>query len=648
MCVRWFKIDLTREGHLADDQLVARLEAAQATSGGADGSAQLGEPEDGGADKVGGKESDQNDVEEPSKSNSSSKRTTQPDESERPAPIAAEGAAAGHTMVEGSSELAAEVRQSEVDAVKDQSADAAATEPAALDDEVAQIVAEEEAKEGVPASPDPIRAISPLPPSGRASPAARTTTTTTAGRDEDEGLNPPEVETQPAALDEEVARVVVEEERKENLDTGGTGTGRISPLPPSREKSPHGQVQVETPPLPTSALPDDDVMDLDNGADEGETDGAGPSKKREREKEEETVPAPKRPRAKEREAVPLPDSLSHLLHPPTSTLYLANLRRPLLHPALHSYIYEEASPISDPRLPEPRNPFASTEYPGLWLSGIKSHAYATFSSIQEAVNTAQRIEGQIWPEDTGGKLHVEFVDDDIVRDLVDKEEAAWANGRQKLNLKISKGQDGEVKFEFEGAGSIGPGPSRGDRSRNGNGPLPLAGPGPSSVGIRGQAGFGGRQPAAGGMPLTGSNSIAPAPRTGINGHAPRSAPTGPASRDGRDASGPGTIPASRGLPPHMHSDRIRAYGLGDGGRAGTEADRSQRREGRDRYRDGDRGRYPDDRRDTRDVREPPRRAGGGDSWRPGDAMGERKGVLEKRTKTRPGLLWAEGPDGRSR
>lgn len=460
----------------------------------------------------------------------------------------------GHVMVEGSPEKASEIRQLEAEIIKSPETQIIADlQPAALDPEVAAIIAEEEMKDTIPPSPEPIRSLSPLPVSA------------------------------------------------------STETERI-----------------QTPPL-------DDVLDL--GEDEG-------SKKRPR--DVDMAPAPKRPRR--RNFPPLPESLSHLIHPPTTCIYISNLRRPLLLPALHEYLFPdldgpESASSSKPStlLPSPRNPFSSEEHPNVWLSGVKSHAYAIFESVDQALLTVKRIEGKQFPEETGAELKIEFVDEDEITRLVEREEQAWANGRQKLDLKVAKEEDGGYRFTLEGAGNI---DSRSSAMRH---------TGPSQRGGRVNGpgmGMASRQMPMTGRPLTGVNAV-PA---GVNGRG------GGAGSFGRDAGssqyannngsysggGGGRYPprggfgggsnqahmGSRGAPPRSDS------GYRD--RSGPSGDAYVPRAGaRDRDRDaGSRnGGGVDSYRPRSRSRD---RNGGVDSYRPGGEGNER------RTSATPNLNWKEG------
>lgn len=436
----------------------------------------------------------------------------------------------GHAMVEGAAETAEEIHERIEEQVKKAKEDV--SQPAVLDDEVAEIITREEIKEQLPPTPSPPRAISPAPPSGR-----------------------PSREATPTRRDEAMSVGVGEEEEEEEVE----------------EVEEKGPAVVQTPPLPTASLPADTSDHIS---------------KRPREDDDVSVPGPsKRSRPGKIYDKPLPSSLSHLLHPPTSTLYITNLRRPLLLSTLHDYI-DPSSPSHDGILPPPRGPFASEDTPGLWLSGIKDHAYATYPSIDEALEVAERIENVTWPEDTGSALHVEFIPDERVLDLVQKEEIAWANGRQKLSLRIEKLDGGEWDYRLEGASSV--------TTANGRrGPIaqPLGARIPS-----GPAGFNDRSR---GPALSGANAI--------GGRPPSNAPSGPAGL--------------RSRPGGFESDRLPVRN-GDMGRFGRDQPPL------------DPGRF---------GRDGPSRGGFG-----GRPDVGRFGMANKVTRTRPGLAWREGPGAHAR
>ncbi|WWD19259.1 hypothetical protein CI109_103717 [Kwoniella shandongensis] len=356
---------------------------------------------------------------------------------------------------------------------------------------------------------------------------------------------------QPAALDKEVAEVLTKEEGRDVLPPTPSPPKSLSPLPLEEKQDAMKaddvvkKTEVEevmTPPIPVAGLPPlDEKKAVMTGSAEADEDmqidaddqDAESSKKRER------SPSPSEPKPKrQRQHLPLPASLSHFVHPPTSTLYITNLRRPLQLSALHELLNPSTSQSAT--LPSPRGPFASDDYPGLWLSGVKDHAYATYVSPDEAISVAEKIDGMKWPEDTGDKLKVDFVDDDALFGLVEREEAAWANGRQKLTLKIIN-QDGEYKFELEGSGGLGLGRIPQPRG----GPIAIArdAVGPPLTGVRGP-------PRA--IPLTGVNAIGGPSDIGPRGVV--GAPTGPGGRGmGLGIRGRGGGLSGHAQPPHLAS-----------------------------------------------------------------------------------------------
>lgn len=426
-----------------------------------------------------------------------------------------EGDGVGHPMVEGAPEAVAESEEmvGHVDTKLEEEA-----EPAALDTEVAEVVAKEESKVDLPPTPQPLRAISPMSVEDELESQSKE-----EAKDHSSPTPSPKQPISPVSVAEEREPVTKEdhqvdedmeidepadqEETKEELISAvPTEPTTLTPSPglaqedgqteaPETLKADGKQLDTErgdipTPPLPTTGLPSEDELER---------------RKRER-SDSPIVPEPtKRPR--KAYTTPLPASLSHLLHPPTSTMYITNLRRPLIHSALHDYLFPTSSPPSD-RLPSPKPPFASADHPNLWLSGVKDHAYATYPSIEAALAEAERIEAQKWPEETGEQLHVEFIPDELVRGLVEREEFAWASGRQKLTLRIKppEDEDGEVLIELQGGGAIG---STSRMGRTGAPAVGLARPPPPGL-VRPH------QPL-----LSGTNAIRPPP--------PPGAPTGPSA-----------------------------------------------------------------------------------------------------------------------
>ncbi len=61
--------------------------------------------------------------------------------------------------------------------------------------------------------------------------------------------------------------------------------------------------------------------------------------------------------------------------------------------------------------------------------------YTTESATLQA---AESVQGTVYPADHGQPLEVSFLPPDIIPDLIARERAAWAAGRQRLELHISK------------------------------------------------------------------------------------------------------------------------------------------------------------------------------------------------------------------
>lgn len=111
-------------------------------------------------------------------------------------------------------------------------------------------------------------------------------------------------------------------------------------------------------------------------------------------------------------------------HPPTNTLYIRNLTRPLQPSNLRSYLVALATP---------------SEIPGsediltlLHLDTLRTHAFAVFTSVSAAVRVRRALHGTVWPEEPVRKeLWVDFVPESKVADWIRiEEESAAAGGRR--------------------------------------------------------------------------------------------------------------------------------------------------------------------------------------------------------------------------
>ncbi|WWC90569.1 uncharacterized protein L201_005505 [Kwoniella dendrophila CBS 6074] len=390
-------------------------------------------------------------------------------------------------------------------------------EPAVLDEEVAKVIAEEEIKElELNSTPSPPKRLSPLPLDqkekdkevGKVMVDGYPENPTFKHHEPPKPIDKDIINTEPKILDKEVATVIAEEEMKDYTPPTPSPPKRISPLPKTVDKD--DDDQDEDMQIDADDDDDDNVRNPTNGEQKGES-----SRKRLRSGSRSPSPSSSsRVENKAKKArisnIQLPESLSHIKETPSSVLYIANLKRPLLHSTLHSYLIPFKSNLAE--LPKAKMPFSQDEYEGLWLSGVKSHAYATYPSVEDAIQIAEKIENRKWPEDTGDRLKIHFIPEDKLKELIEKEESAWSNGRQKLTLKVIEPQEnndgeGEWKYELIGSGGLGrlPNASTSSNKRNerdipGNlRGIPPSGPSARNVG----PGLGGRAT----IPLTGVNAI---------------------------------------------------------------------------------------------------------------------------------------------
>ncbi|CED82574.1 RNA recognition motif domain [Phaffia rhodozyma] len=304
-------------------------------------------------------------------------------------------------------------------------------------------------------------------------------------------------------------------------------------------------------------------------------------------------------------------------HPPTRSLYITNLRRPLPDEALRSLL--------DPFGPIDHHAGYSggddESDGGWWLSPVKSHAFVSYmdaASAKRAYEGLQSLEGFPPEAIDPPALKVEYLSTGVIPSLVDQEEASWRGGRKKLNLIIRKessvnqqGTDHWV-FEYKSAGDVS---LVGNRRPTGGIPNigfrpPAGGGGPSafrpSSAVRpvGPGSFDDRRSNASNRPPTG----------------PRIPPTGPAGRAGPShpslnanvPTGPSgsTVRPTVGRSTNGHDSRP---GWTAADRRREENFKSSRRDQRDRnlernprdLRDS-RPSWDRDSRDSRDYRAPKR------------------------------------------
>lgn len=155
-------------------------------------------------------------------------------------------------------------------------------------------------------------------------------------------------------------------------------------------------------------------------------------------------------------------------HPTTRALYIRDLKRPLQPGDLENHLISLASGGAD----------VLEEF---HLDTMRTHAFASFKTVDLASTVRKELDGQIWPaERSRPPLHVYFIPEDKMRDFIAQEIRAVDTGGAAAKKKTweviyTKGVAGDIKVLLQGIGSI-PSPSTSAPARSGPGPGP--GPGP--------------------------------------------------------------------------------------------------------------------------------------------------------------------------
>lgn len=76
----------------------------------------------------------------------------------------------------------------------------------------------------------------------------------------------------------------------------------------------------------------------------------------------------------------------------TTTLRIDNFRRPFTLNAVKAFLRQCGAMVAD----------------GFWMNAIKTHCYVTYNTVDEARQTMTRINGHVWPPETGQALAVTF------------------------------------------------------------------------------------------------------------------------------------------------------------------------------------------------------------------------------------------------
>ncbi|KAK2742349.1 hypothetical protein FQN57_005437 [Myotisia sp. PD_48] len=172
------------------------------------------------------------------------------------------------------------------------------------------------------------------------------------------------------------------------------------------------------------------------------------------------------------------------LHPATTALYIRNFMRPLQPTPLKRHLYSLATaPNASP------NPDIIVDF---FLDSIKTHCFASFTSIAAASRVRTALHGATWPEERNRKpLWVDFVPEEKLKQWIDIEQAPGHGGRgpQRWEVAYDKTDDGvTVTLQEATANNHAPGRASFDNNMSANlGREPPTGPRADRVGGPGQS-----------------------------------------------------------------------------------------------------------------------------------------------------------------
>ena len=119
------------------------------------------------------------------------------------------------------------------------------------------------------------------------------------------------------------------------------------------------------------------------------------------------------------------------IHPTTNAIYIACLSRPLSLPAFTSHL-TSLTPSKRP----PRR---------IWLDPIKTHAFITFSSTDDASAVRDALNGHPWPPNENRReLSIDFVPENVINDWIAREEDSRG---QRFEVVYRKLEDGTVRAD---------------------------------------------------------------------------------------------------------------------------------------------------------------------------------------------------------
>ncbi|KAF3767790.1 hypothetical protein M406DRAFT_61582 [Cryphonectria parasitica EP155] len=116
--------------------------------------------------------------------------------------------------------------------------------------------------------------------------------------------------------------------------------------------------------------------------------------------------------------IPMPS-----IHPPTTSLYIRELMRPLRPEMVEQYIVKLITPPGS----EPDANLIEESY----LDTIRTHAFVQLASVEAAQRVRAALHNQVWPNERNRKpLWVDFVPPRQVKDFIEREETSPRGGRR--------------------------------------------------------------------------------------------------------------------------------------------------------------------------------------------------------------------------
>lgn len=150
---------------------------------------------------------------------------------------------------------------------------------------------------------------------------------------------------------------------------------------------------------------------------------------------------PARPASPPRDAVMEDAEVEPALHAATAALYVGGLMRPLQPAALKSHLTSLAStPGASP------NPDVIQDF---YLDPIKTHCFASFSSVSAASRTRLALHGTVWPNERNRKtLFVDFIPEHKMQQWINIEEESRGRGgpAPRWEVKYDRTDEGVEAF----------------------------------------------------------------------------------------------------------------------------------------------------------------------------------------------------------